>query len=86
MKIALINQLDKLQSKKNEGLGVSCVRDIVFYLKRNDIENAKAVWCNDGDKIHQYSDIKNFLIEHLGCRIHGVKNCISAHCKDMRNV
>jgi hypothetical protein len=59
------DQLDVLQKKENEGRGVSCVRTIIACLNNGDIESAKAVCVNEGDKIERYDDIKKFLILNL---------------------
>ena len=61
----LADQLDVLQKRENEGRGVSCVRTIIACLNRGDINGAKAVCKNDGDKIESYDDIKKFLISSL---------------------
>ena len=62
---ALADQLDILQKKENEGRGVSCVRVIIDCLNSGDINGAKAVCVNEGDKIENYDDIKIFLISNL---------------------
>ncbi len=61
----LANQLDVLQKNENEGRGVSCVRAVIACLNSGDLEGAKAVCKNDGDKIESYDDIKKFLISNL---------------------
>lgn len=61
----LADQLDKLQKNENEGRGVSCVKTIILYLKRGEIDTAKAVCNNEGDKISNYEEIKQFLISSL---------------------
>lgn len=58
----LADKLEALQATKNDGRGVSCVRDIILYLRRNDIEGAKAVYDCDGDKIcGSYPDIDKMI-------------------------
>jgi hypothetical protein len=61
----LADNLDKLQASKNDGRGISCVRTLVMYLRRGDIESAKAVCLNEGDKIRNYPDIKELLETEL---------------------
>jgi len=57
----LANRLEELQSTKNEGRGVSCVQTLIVYLRRGDIDSAKAVYLNKGDKIRNYPDIKELI-------------------------
>jgi hypothetical protein len=47
----LADELDKLQASKNKDRGVSCVQTLVCYLYTGDLDKAKAVYRNDGDKI-----------------------------------
>lgn len=47
-----------------------------------EIWNAKTAWYVDGDKIRQYPEVEKFVIEHLGCRIHGVIGCDYWLCKE----
>ena len=54
-------ELDKLQAKKNDGRGVSCVRAIVSELSRGDVCGALAVTSNESDKIRGYKDIVRVL-------------------------
>jgi len=61
----LADQLDQIQSKENEGRGVTCVRDIVHHLRQENIEDAKAICWNEYDKIRNYPDIQEFLINNL---------------------
>jgi len=61
----LANQLDDLQKDKNGGRGVSCAQTIVFYLRRGDIQSAKAVCWNEADKIVNYPDIRKVLQKEL---------------------
>ncbi|MDP3992918.1 MAG: hypothetical protein Q8Q05_01755 [bacterium] len=62
--VELADQLDAMQAEKNEGRGVMHIRDIISYLRRGDIESAKAVARSEGDKTESYPDIKSFLEEH----------------------
>ena len=61
----LADKLDVLQAEKNDRRGVSCVRTLIMYLRRGDIDSARAVCMNEGDKIRSYPDIKQILEEEL---------------------
>ena len=61
----LADKLDALQAKENNGLGVSCVRTPILYLRRGEIEQAKAVCLNDGDKIRNYPEIEAMIEKEL---------------------
>lgn len=73
--------LFKLQENENNGRGVSCVRDVVSCLIRDDIKGANQIWSWDGDKIAAHPRIKLFLIGSLGCRMHGNIKCQNSGCK-----
>lgn len=62
---ALADELDRLQSGKNNGRGVSCIQTIIIYLRIGDIDKAKAVYFNEGDKINNYPDIEKLLQDEL---------------------
>lgn len=49
--------LDAMQIKENGGRGVSCVKSIVDFLRRGDIQSAAMVAWNDGDKTRNYPEI-----------------------------
>lgn len=53
----LADELDALQWKANEGLGVSCVRSVVTYLRRRGFTSARAVVNNESDKIGNHEAI-----------------------------
>jgi hypothetical protein len=59
---ALADELDLLQSRENDGRGVSCVRSIVSYLRRDELSAARAVVNNEGDKIASYPAIEAVLM------------------------
>jgi hypothetical protein len=59
---ALADELDSLQAHENDGRGVSCVRSIVAYLRRDDLSAAKAIVNNEGDKIASYPVIEAALM------------------------
>jgi hypothetical protein len=58
----LAKELDQLQSEKNQNRGISCVRTIVAFLYRGEVELAKNVYEVDGDKICSvYPDIDKMI-------------------------
>ena len=65
----MADKLDALQGVKNDGRGVSCVRDIIAYLRRGDIGSARQVARTDHDKINDAlglnADIKEFIKKEL---------------------
>lgn len=62
--LPLSEQLKRLQESKNNGRGVSCVRQICFYLRENKLDDAKAIVNTDWDKIANYPDIANLLMDN----------------------
>ncbi len=81
IRIAQAEELDALQAEQNEGRGVSCIKSIVFQMRKNDIDCAKRVYQLEGDKIRQYPEIQKWLLDHFGCRTHLKKNCDNWLCK-----
>lgn len=77
------DELDVLQAKKNEGRGVSCVRTMITYLRRGEINLALAVRQVDGDKTRSYPDIEQFLNDNFGCRLHGKVDCEVDWCGNL---
>lgn len=57
--------LDKAQATANKGRGISVVQTIVFYLRRGEIESARAVSRNDSDKLWQYPEIRKYVHDNL---------------------
>jgi hypothetical protein len=55
------DHLDLLQSRQNDGRGVSCVRQLVAYLRRGDRQSAMAIANNEWDKIASYPEIADNL-------------------------
>lgn len=54
-------QLFKLQKPKNNGRGVACVRDICWFMARNEQRKVKACVDGEWDKISSYPDICAWL-------------------------
>lgn len=61
----LADQLDVLQGQQNDGLGVSSIQTLVMYLRRGDINGARAVCWNEADKIVSYPDIRKTIQQQL---------------------
>ena len=62
---SLANELDALQESKNDGRGVSCVQDVIAYLRMGRVEDARARASCDHDKVSHYPDIEKILKEKL---------------------
>lgn len=58
-----ILKLNELQAKYNEGRGITCVKDIVNCLERNEKRLAYVICCNENDKISNYPDVKLALFD-----------------------
>lgn len=61
----LADLLDELQAKENDGRGVSCVRQVVLYLRRGDIGSATRGARHDHDKIRSYPEIEKLVIGNI---------------------
>lgn len=62
----LAEKLNVLQSVENEGRGITCIRAIITELNNGNIEGAKAIYNNEGDKIKNYPEIKQLLEKEFG--------------------
>jgi hypothetical protein len=67
-----IDELDRLQQ---EAGGISCVRDIVRYLRRGQFQDAQSVRSVEGDKTRGHPAVEAQLYKMFGCRMHGVRGC-----------
>lgn len=56
-----IQLLDNLQATKNSGRGIECVRTLLFYLRRGELDKAQAVYFNESDKITSYPDVDKLI-------------------------
>lgn len=56
-----IDRLDLLQGRQNDGRGVSCVRQLVFYLRRDNQQAAKTIASNEWDKIASYPEVAEHI-------------------------
>ena len=63
--IELAAELHSLQRVKNDGRGVSCVRDVIAFLDRQEPKMAAIICCNEWYEIRNYKDIKDCLVENL---------------------
>lgn len=79
-----INRLVDLMEQENEGRGISCVASIIASLNRGNIEEAKCIYMNEGDKIRAYPKIQNWFYKYLGCRLHNNTACENKLCKDVK--
>lgn len=62
--IELAYSLDKLQSTKNSGKGISCVQTIISFLNRAQLNLAINVYNVDGDKICGiYPDVDKMICQ-----------------------
>ena len=61
----LANKLEELQAGKNNGMGVRCVRNIAAKLRVGNIDDARFICINEGDKIINYPDISEPIREGL---------------------
>lgn len=61
-----IEELKAKEKIQNNGRGVSCIRTLIHYLERGDMESAKAVFVNEGDKIANYPELETILEGMLG--------------------
>ena len=67
--IRLAEEIYKLQATKNRGQGCECVRSIVAFLHRGDIDHAKFIYDWDGDKVcGTYPDIDKAICTGLGLK------------------
>lgn len=57
----ILGILRGLESKQNEGRGVSCVRTVISYLDRGDLQSARTAADTDHDKIRNYPEVEDFL-------------------------
>ena len=61
----LADKLEKAQADKNKGMGVSCVRQIAQYIRMGMIKEAQTFAHTDHDKIRNYPDLKEIIINEL---------------------
>lgn len=76
-----IDTLDTLQAKQNNGRGITCVKDIISFLRNNDFPQAFAIRQWDGDKTRLYPEVENQLLKIFGCRNHAIRNCNNPFCE-----
>ena len=74
------DMLEQWQSYENDGRGISCVRDIVTFLRLGREKEARAIRQWDGDKTRSYPKMEFFLTEIFGCRLHANKDCEHELC------
>ncbi len=57
----IANRLEVLQQNENNGRGVSCVKEVIVWLRRGDFEKAKLMATHDHDKIANYPEIERIM-------------------------
>lgn len=77
--------LDEVQMKENDGRGIACVRTMIMYLRRGQLESAKAIRRIEGDKTRCYPAVEERLNEFFGCRMHGSYGCKDSFCGKRRD-
>ena len=60
-----LKYLEKTQSQKNDGRGVSCVRSALDYIRLDRLKEATLVCIHDNDKICNYPDLQLLLFDVL---------------------
>ncbi len=70
-----IDTLDLLQANQNGGRGVSHIKTIIIFLRREEYDKAANVYQIEGDKTRAYPQIKEMLTKMFGCRSHLKHNC-----------
>ena len=63
--LGLADRLDELQATKNDGRGIGCVRDIIMFLRKDHVDDARSTAAHDGDKIRNYPDVEKIISEEL---------------------
>jgi hypothetical protein len=56
--------LFELNQQANNGRGVQCVRDIILEINKRNFESAAAIVNNEWDKIRNYPEIAQWLIDN----------------------
>ena len=75
-----ISELLDILNRTNQPMGSSTGRAIYQSLFNGNVEEAKTVFSNDGDKLTQYPELHLWVINNLGCRTHGVVGCKNRLC------
>ena len=61
MNVEILKELKNAESLTNDGRGVSCVREVIFFLERGDLGSAEEVAYTESDKISSYPNLKTVL-------------------------
>jgi hypothetical protein len=78
-----VEELRLAANAENNGRGISCVRSMLQALDRGDIETARIIFGNEGDKVRQYPRVDVLLRDILGCRMHGENDCEDSLCASL---
>ena len=59
----LSDKLDALQGIQNDGRGISCVKEMIVYLRMGNIEAARSIAYTDHDKLNNpdYVEVREFI-------------------------
>ena len=61
----LADKLEALQASRNNGNGITCVKSLIFYLRKGMIPAAKSLCFNDDDKFDFWEDIRDIIKNEL---------------------
>lgn len=61
----LADELNEMQSKENDGRGITVIRSVITWLRAGKIFEAKLEASHDHDKIRNYPEIEKLLKEKL---------------------
>jgi hypothetical protein len=78
-----VEELRLAASAENNGRGIACVRSMLTALDQGDIETARIIFGNEGDKVRQYPMVDVLLHDILGCRMHGETDCDDSLCSSL---
>jgi hypothetical protein len=52
--------------------------DIYKLLQRDNVDYARRIYQHDGDKVGK--EYRSSIEKMIGCRLHGIKNCLGPFC------
>jgi succinyl-CoA synthetase beta subunit len=73
--------LDALQFEYHDGRGIQTVQSIIVRLRQGNLEWARSIYKEDGDKTRMYPKVEEALCAIFGCRCHGQFNCSDRWCR-----
>jgi hypothetical protein len=75
--------LEAVDKATNEGRGLSFLRTVITYLRREQFDHARQVYFVDADKVHSEPEAALALFHVFGCRLHGDHECQDSLCNDL---